>query len=67
LLIIHGERDSVVPFAMGRKVFEAANQPKQFVAFPKAGHDDHYLFGSYEAVLSWLQQLGAAAGEAAVK
>jgi hypothetical protein len=45
LLILHGERDEVVPFAQGRRVFEAAPGPKRFFAIPGAGHNDTYLVG----------------------
>lgn len=40
LLQTHGDRDSVVPFAQGRRLFEAANEPKRFVAVPGGGHND---------------------------
>lgn len=40
LLVIHGDRDTVVPFKLGRQVFEAAAQPKRFVALRGAGHND---------------------------
>jgi len=40
LLIMHGERDEVVPFALGRALFEAAPEPKSFWAVPGAGHND---------------------------
>jgi fermentation-respiration switch protein FrsA (DUF1100 family) len=45
LLVLHGERDEVVPFAQGRRVFEAAPGPKRFFAIPGAGHNDTYLVG----------------------
>ncbi|HVO12395.1 MAG TPA: alpha/beta hydrolase [Vicinamibacteria bacterium] len=45
LLVMHGERDSVVPFAQGRRVFEAAPQPKRFYGIPGASHNDTYLVG----------------------
>jgi uncharacterized protein len=45
LLVLHGERDEVVPFAQGRRVFEAAPEPKRFYAIPGAGHNDTYLVG----------------------
>jgi uncharacterized protein len=45
LLVLHGERDEVVPFAQGRRVFEAAPQPKQFFAIQGAGHNDTYVVG----------------------
>jgi fermentation-respiration switch protein FrsA (DUF1100 family) len=45
LLVLHGERDEVVPFAQGRRVFEAAPEPKRFYAIPGAGHNDTYVVG----------------------
>lgn len=39
LLISHGERDEIVPFAMGRELYAAAVEPKEFFAVPGAGHD----------------------------
>ena len=40
LLAIHGERDRVVPLELGRRLFEAANEPKTWWPVPGAGHDD---------------------------
>ena len=40
LLIIHGERDEVIDFSFGRRLFEAAREPKTFWAVPGAGHND---------------------------
>jgi abhydrolase domain-containing protein 17 len=40
LLIIHGTEDSVIPIWHGRKLFELANQPKQFLAIQGADHND---------------------------
>lgn len=57
LLIVHGERDGVIPIAYGRRVFAAAAEPKAFVSFPEAGHDDHYLHGSYQAINAWIDRL----------
>jgi fermentation-respiration switch protein FrsA (DUF1100 family) len=45
LLIIHGERDRVVPIAQGRAIFEAAPEPKRFHVLEQAGHNDTYLAG----------------------
>lgn len=54
LLIVHGESDDIIPVGMGREVFRLANEPKRIVTFPGAGHSDHYMFGSYEAIFAWL-------------
>jgi uncharacterized protein len=40
LLQTHGDADRVIPFALGRRLFEAANEPKRFVAVPGGGHND---------------------------
>jgi hypothetical protein len=40
VLIIHGTRDEVVPFAMGERLFEAAPEPKRFLRVEGAGHND---------------------------
>jgi len=40
LLVIHGEHDTIIPIAMGRRLFDAALPPKQFWTLPNAGHND---------------------------
>ncbi len=40
ILIMHGEVDSIVPFWMGKKMYELANEPK-YSYFSK--HDDHMM------------------------
>ncbi|MBK9078874.1 MAG: alpha/beta hydrolase [Hyphomicrobium sp.] len=61
VFILHGEADEVIPVAMGRALFEIANEPKQLVTLPGAGHNDHYLFGSFEAINAWIDKLWAGA------
>jgi uncharacterized protein len=45
LLILHGDQDTIVPISQGRKLFDAANEPKQFQPLYGAGHDDTYIAG----------------------
>jgi hypothetical protein len=40
VLIAHGDRDDVVPFALGVRLFEAAGEPKRFLRATGAGHND---------------------------
>lgn len=40
LLQCHGDADRTIPFTLGRKLFEAANEPKQFVRLAKMDHND---------------------------
>ena len=39
VLIMHGDRDSYVPFEMARSLFKAANEPKELVMLPDADHN----------------------------
>jgi pimeloyl-ACP methyl ester carboxylesterase len=69
LLVLHGDRDEVVPIAQGRRVFEAAPPPKRFFAIPGAGHNDTYVVGGeayWDAVRGFLESLPppGAAGKA---
>jgi fermentation-respiration switch protein FrsA (DUF1100 family) len=40
IFIAHGDRDEVVPYALGEQLFAAAKQPKRFVRVPGAHHND---------------------------
>ncbi len=57
VLVVHGEQDRIVPYEMGRAVFEAANEPKKLISLPNAGHNNHALHGSFEAIQSWIDQI----------
>lgn len=43
LLVLHGDLDQTVPISQGRKLFEAANEPKTFRVLRGAGHNDTYI------------------------
>lgn len=40
LLVLHGDVDTIVPFDLGRTLFEAAPEPKRWVTIDGAGHND---------------------------
>jgi len=40
VLVLHGKADGMVPFALGRSLFDAAPGPKRLVAYPGRGHND---------------------------
>ncbi len=54
LLILHGERDDVVPVTLGRQLFALANEPKRFVAFPQGTHVDLGAQGAMPVVRAFL-------------
>lgn len=60
VLIVHGERDWVVPSEHGRKLFAAAREPKELVIFDDAGHHDLWERGLWPAALKFLGENGVA-------
>jgi fermentation-respiration switch protein FrsA (DUF1100 family) len=54
LLILHGFQDQTVPYAMGERMFELANQPKHIVKFLDGGHEDLDANGALHAVARFL-------------
>ena len=56
LLVLHGERDRVIPVEFGRELFAAAREPKTWRGFMQAGHD-LYDFGAADAVLAFLSEV----------
>jgi fermentation-respiration switch protein FrsA (DUF1100 family) len=59
VLVVHGEQDEIIPVEMGRSLFAKAIEPKKIITFPNAGHADHWMFGSYDAINSWIDALRA--------
>lgn len=59
LLVMHGERDRLVRFALGKQLFEAAPQPKRFEAFPEARHTDLYDYNAIGAVRRFVDDVMA--------
>jgi fermentation-respiration switch protein FrsA (DUF1100 family) len=55
-LILHGARDAVVPVDLGRRLFDAANEPKALREFPAAGHVDLYDHGAERAVIEFVEK-----------
>lgn len=57
LLVLHGERDFIVPIGFGERLFTLANEPKRMQRFPQGGHvnlDDH---GAMPAIKEFLASL----------
>ena len=58
VLMLHGGRDNVIPARLGKRLFEAANEPKRWAFFPDGNHIDLFLHGGKETVLEFIQQPG---------
>jgi uncharacterized protein len=50
LLQSHGSLDRTIPFRLGQRLFQAANEPKQFVEIKQADHND-WLTDTYKRQL----------------
>lgn len=54
LLIVHGEKDNLVPPAMSRRLLAATDTIKESVFLPDAGHNDIWQQGGDTVVLDFL-------------
>jgi fermentation-respiration switch protein FrsA (DUF1100 family) len=61
-LILHAERDEVVPLAHTQRLFALAAPPKRFHLIPGASHNDTYVVGGDEYVEVWRRFLAATPG-----
>lgn len=58
-LVVHGRRDSIIPVALGRELYDALPDPKRWIEIDDAGHND--LLGKeevWEAMGDWLGEVG---------
>ncbi len=61
LLASHGDADTIIPFVFGQRLFEAANEPKQFVVLEGLDHNDSPPRAYYETLGCFLDKVNAAA------
>jgi fermentation-respiration switch protein FrsA (DUF1100 family) len=54
LLVLHGERDQVIPFAQGQQLYALANAPKRFLGFTTGRHADLPRYGSIGEIRRFL-------------
>jgi len=59
LLQSHGTADTIVPFAQGKRLFEAAEaaEPKQFLELAGRDHNDPEPLGYYTTLCGFLEQI----------
>lgn len=57
LLFFHGDADDLIPHDLGRRLFEAAPEPKQWRTVPGAGHNDVPAVGGPEYWALWREFL----------
>jgi fermentation-respiration switch protein FrsA (DUF1100 family) len=54
ILFVHGDKDFIVPIESARRLFELANEPKTFIAVPRAGHLVLDLPDVFPRVRAWI-------------
>ena len=57
LLVLHGQRDGVIPFGQGEALFALANPPKRFVRFSEGNHENLPAHGSVPEIRRFLADL----------
>jgi fermentation-respiration switch protein FrsA (DUF1100 family) len=58
MLVVHGERDEVVPIDFGRELYAAISAPKRFVALPQANHFSLFENGGIKVIRVFLGEFG---------
>jgi fermentation-respiration switch protein FrsA (DUF1100 family) len=56
ILVLHGERDRVVPIRYGRALFDAAPEPKEGWFAPEAGHEDLARYGGLDVAVAFIER-----------
>jgi len=57
LLVMHGDRDQVIPIRIGQHLFEKARDPKTFITLKGAGHNNLQLYPVREIAREFLDAL----------
>jgi fermentation-respiration switch protein FrsA (DUF1100 family) len=57
LLVLHGERDRIVPIGFGERLFTLANEPKRMVRFPEGGHVNLDDYGAMPVIKEFLNSV----------
>jgi fermentation-respiration switch protein FrsA (DUF1100 family) len=55
LLQSHGTADSIIPYAFGQRLYEAANDPKHFFPIPGGDHNDFPPAEYFDALKAFLK------------
>ncbi len=60
VLVMHGDRDDIIPFAVGRELFDRLDAPKRFATIPGGNHNDAFEMGNrayWDPVLAFIAEL----------
>jgi fermentation-respiration switch protein FrsA (DUF1100 family) len=56
VLVLHGDRDAVVPFALGERLFGLITAPKRLARFKGGGHEGLDAFGALDVARKFLNE-----------
>jgi uncharacterized protein len=56
LLFVHGEFDTLIPIEIARKLYDAANAPKEFMVVKGSDHNELYSHGAGDMLMGWLDK-----------
>lgn len=62
VLVIHGREDRIVPLAMGRELYRAAREPKEWYAVDGAGHNDPFAVAGdayFDRLVAFVREVAA--------
>lgn len=60
ILVMHGDRDTVIPYSLGQELYERLSGPKQFARIPGADHNDLFDISReayWKPVVAFIQTL----------
>ena len=60
VMVLHGDRDEIVPFSMSKELYDAVKGPKRFYTIEDAGHNDTYHVGGppyFEALQDFVDEV----------
>ena len=57
LLVIHGEKDTIIPLQLGEKLVEHAAEPKKLVVIDGAGHNDLSMYATGSIAREFIESL----------
>jgi fermentation-respiration switch protein FrsA (DUF1100 family) len=56
VLIVHGDRDGVVPIALGERLYQLIKSPKRFIRIAGGNHEGLGAFGIVEAARKFVDE-----------
>lgn len=62
ILIVHGEKDSLIPIRFARKLAAIAVGPVRFVGYPQAEHVHPMFHGAFDDITAWVTMHHRASG-----